>query len=97
MSEEQNPILKKLDLLAEKLDILTTVILLREQAKKILEGKKTQKEQIQILKKWKLSNEIIALVIGTTPDVISVRASEMKSGKSQKGNQTKQEEKGEQQ
>jgi hypothetical protein len=93
MSGEQDLILKKLDILAEKLDVLTIVMMLKGQAKKVLEGKKSQKEQIQVLKKWKLSNEIIALVLGTTPDVISVRSSEMKSNKSRKEKQNTQEEK----
>jgi hypothetical protein len=93
MSKQEDPLLKKLDLLAEKLNVLTTVILLKEHTKKILEGKKTQKEQIQTLKKWKLPNEVIALIIDTTPDVIGVRASEMKVKKTRKEKQPKPEQK----
>jgi len=93
MSKKEDPLLKKLDLLAEKLNILTTVILLKEHTKKILEGKNTQKEQIQTLRKWKLPNEIIALIIDTTPDVIGVRASEMKVKKTRKEKQPKPEQK----
>jgi len=90
MSKESNELIKRLDALVEKLDVLTKVSAMSKQTWKLLEGKK-QKEQIQILKRWDLSNEMIALIVGTTPDVVAVRLSEMKSKERQK--RTKAEEK----
>ena len=83
MSKQDEKIIEKLSEISEKLDALTILYAGKENFNKILE-KKNQTEQIQILKKWKLSNEVIAIIIGTTPDVVGVRISESKSTKSTK-------------
>lgn len=80
MSKQDDKIAEKLNEISEKLDTLTILFAGKENFDKIL-AKKNQTEQIQILRKWKLSNEIIAVIIGTTPDVVGVRVSEMKSSK----------------
>lgn len=81
MSAKEADLLKKLDVLAEKIDALAIVTAnLSSQHQKVLEGK-TQTEQIQILSKRKLPREAIALIVGTTPETVSVRLSEMKSKK----------------
>jgi hypothetical protein len=72
MSKENEELLRRLDTL------IAVTAMNKQKMEKLLEGK-NQTEQIQILKKWDLSNEIIALIIGTTPDVIAVRLSEIKS------------------
>jgi CRP-like cAMP-binding protein len=91
MSKKPDALLKKLDILAEKIDILTMVTAITHQSQKLLEGK-TQTEQIHILAKKKLPREVIALIVGTTPETVSVRLSEMKAEK-QKEKAPKQEEK----
>lgn len=79
MSRKETELLKKLDVLAEKIDTLAIVTAnLANQHQKALEGK-TQTEQIQILSKRKLPKEAIALIVGTTVETVSVRLSEMKS------------------
>jgi len=62
----------------EKLDTLIKLVAVSSHAETILKGK-SQKEQIRSLFDLGLSRSIIALVVGTTPEVVSVRLSEMKS------------------
>jgi hypothetical protein len=81
MSQQSDPLLKKLDLLAEKIDVLTMVLAAKpnsEQLNNLLRNKK-QKEQIRILKEFNLPVEAIALIIGTTLNSARVAVSEMKS------------------
>jgi len=81
MSKETDPILKKLYVLAEKIDTLAMVIACKpngEQINRFFEGK-SQKEQIRILKEWNFPNEITALIIGTTPETVRVTLSKMKT------------------
>jgi hypothetical protein len=81
MKEESSPLAKKLDALAQKIDVLSIVTAnLGVQHQKVLEGK-SQTEQIQILSKRKLPKEAIALIVGTTAETVSARLSEMKSKK----------------
>lgn len=61
-------LLKKIDTLIEKLDVVAMVIASKpngEQVTNLLKNK-TQKEQIRILREYNLPTEIIALMIGTT-------------------------------
>lgn len=84
MSAEPTKLLTKLDTLAKKLEILTLVTALDKRLDKLLVGK-NQAEQIQILRKWDIPNEVIAIIVGTTPDVVAVRLSQLKSkGKKKK-------------
>jgi hypothetical protein len=84
LSAREIDLLKKLDFLAEKIGVLAFVTAnLGSQHQKVLEGK-TQAEQIQILSKRKLPREAIALIVGTTPEVVSVRLSQMKQKKEKK-------------
>ncbi|MEM3576884.1 MAG: hypothetical protein QXX51_00300 [Candidatus Bathyarchaeia archaeon] len=75
---ELKPLLKKLDDLANKIDTLIMVTAVTHQSQKLLEGK-SQKEQIKILAERKLPRDVIALIVGTKPEVVSVRLSELKS------------------
>lgn len=79
MGDKETELLRKLDVLTQKVDILAIVTAnLANQHQKALEGK-TQTEQIQFLSKRKLPKEAIALLVGTTLETVSVRLSEMKS------------------
>jgi hypothetical protein len=90
MDKESEAFLKKLDILAERISTLTMVIASKpngEQLNKLF-GKKSQKEQIRILKEWDFPNEIAALIIGTTPETVRVTLAKMKSTK-KKGREPK--------
>ena len=80
MNKEMKKLLKKLDILAEKVDVLTKVAAISIQGEKLFEGK-MQKERIEILAKRKLPRDIIALIVGTTPESVSVTLSQMKPQK----------------
>jgi hypothetical protein len=87
MSKDYDPLLKKLDILTERISSLTQVIACKPNSEQINEllKKKSLTEQIRILKEWDFSNEIIASIIGTTPESVRVRAIQMKSkGKKEK-------------
>ena len=74
MEDVSKDFLKKLDVLSEKIDVLTTVTAIGIQRDKFLEGK-TQKDQIIELNKFGLSRNVIALIVGTTPLTVSVTLS----------------------
>jgi len=86
VSGDAKELLKKLDTLAKKIDILTKVTAISVQKEKLLEKK--QKEQIKMLNKLGFSPSLIALVIGTTPNTVRVALSQMKK-KRKKAKQTK--------
>ena len=75
--EFENKLLRKLDDIATKLDTLIQLVAFSSQRETILKGK-TKKEQIKILARLGLSRNVIALLVGTTPETVSVRISEMK-------------------
>jgi len=86
MSGESDPIVKKLNDLTRKIDVLTMVMASKpngEQISRLMKEKsqkeKSQKEQIRILKEFDFPNEIIALMIGTTPETVRVTLSQMKT------------------
>lgn len=80
MSDTSKDLLKKLDVLNQKIDILTTVTAIGIQKEKLLEGK-SQKDQVIELDKLGLSRNIIALIVGTTPLTVSVTLSNMRKEK----------------
>ena len=77
MTKELDKFLKKLEILAEKLDILTRVTAISIQKEKFFKDK-TQKEQIEFLANIGLDRNLIALIVGTTPLTVSVTLSKMK-------------------
>jgi len=81
MSEESNPIVEKLNDLTKKIDILAMVVASKPNGDQIsrLMKEKSQKEQIHTLKEFDFPNEIIALMIGTTPETVRVTLSQIKS------------------
>ena len=88
MSGDSKALLRKMDTLVEKIDILTQVTAINVQKEKFLEGKK-QKEQIKMLDKLGFSPSLIALVLGTTPNTVSVALTNLRK-KKKKGKQPKQ-------
>lgn len=75
--KELQKILKELQRLNAKVENLTQVVAISSQIEKILE-EKTKTEQIEVLSVSGFSRNAIALVVGTTPETVSVRISEMK-------------------
>lgn len=80
---EDTKILKKLDSIAKKIDILTKVTAINVQREKFIEGKK-QKEQIKALHKAGFSPSLIALILGTTSNTVSVTLSDIRKKKKAK-------------
>ena len=81
MSKESEELLEKLDVLAQKIDVLTMVTAISMEREKLLKGK-TQKEQIEFLVKMGLEERnIIALIVGTTPQTVSSRLTEIRAKK----------------
>lgn len=83
MSKNEDPLLRKLDVLAEKIDVLTMVLAAKPNSDQLnsLLKEKSQKEQIRILKEYNFPTEAIGLIIGTTLGTARARVSEMESGK----------------
>lgn len=72
--------IKKLDELGTKIDALTQVVAITSRKEIIAKGK-TKTDQIIILSDLGLSRKIIALIVGTTPEAVSVRLSQLKAEK----------------
>ena len=92
MSGDSKALLKKLDTLAKKIDILTKVAAISVQKEKLL--KRKQKEQIEILDKLGFSPSLIALVLGTTSNTVNVALSQLRK-KKKKAKQTEKPKQGE--
>jgi len=73
----ENNLIRKLDDIATRIDTLIQLVAFTPQRETILKGK-TKKEQIKILARLGLSRAVIALLVGTTPETVSVRISEIK-------------------
>jgi len=92
VSGDSKALLKKLDTLAKKIDILTKVAAISVQKEKLL--KRKQKEQIEILDKLGFSPSLIALVLGTTSNTVNVALSQLRK-KKKKAKQTEKPKQGE--
>lgn len=94
MKEEdfRKQLIKKLDDLGTKVDALIQIVAITSRKEVIIKGK-TKTDQIVILSDLGLSRNIIALLVGTTPEAVSVRLSEFKAAK-KKAKETKEVEKG---
>lgn len=96
MDIEVKKLLDKLDVLAEKIDVLTVVTAVSMEKEKLFEGM-LQRDQIKFLADLGLDRNIIALMLGTTPLTVSVTLSKIKKKeKKARLKEPKQEEKVEQ-
>lgn len=71
-------LIKKLDELSTKIDALIQVLAITTQKENVLKGK-TKAGQIKLLSDLGLPRTVIAWIVGTTPETVSVRLSEIKS------------------
>ena len=78
--EFRRQLIKKLDELGTKIDALIQVVAITSRKEIIAKGK-TKTDQIVILSDLGLSRKIIALIVGTTPEAVSVRLSQLKAEK----------------
>ena len=78
--EFRKQMIKKLDELSTKIDALIQVVAITSRKEIIAKGK-TKTDQIVILSDLGLSRKIIALIVGTTPEAVSVRLSQLKAEK----------------
>jgi len=78
--EFKKQLIKKLDELIGKIDALIQVVAITSQKETVLKGK-TKAGQINLLSDLGLPRTIIAWIVGTTPDTVSVRLSERKAKK----------------
>jgi len=83
LDDATKKLLKKIDDLNKKIEVLTTVTAIGIQKGKLLEGKR-QKDQIIELHKLGLSRSIIALIVGTTHLTVSVTLSNLRKRKKAK-------------
>jgi len=81
---------KKLDVLAQKIDILTMVTAIGLDKEKLFEGM-LQRDQIKFLDELGFGRNLIALIVGTTPSTVSVTLSRMKKKKVRGKRETKHE------
>jgi|GEM_PF-1194883 len=83
MSQKSDPILKKLDILAEKLDVLTMLIAAKPNGEQVINllKEKSLRDQIRILKEFGFPPREMALLIGTTLNTVRKTISEMASKK----------------
>jgi len=73
-------LIKKLDELGTKIDALTQVVAITSRKEIIAKGK-TKTDQIVILSDLGLSRPMVALIVGTTPEAVSARLSQLKAEK----------------
>ena len=78
--EFRKQMIKKLEELGTKIDALIQVVAITSRKEIIAKGK-TKTDQIVILSDLGLSRKIIALIVGTTPEAVSSRLSQLKAEK----------------
>jgi len=71
MSRETRELIRQLRALNQNIDMLTIVTAINIGKEDLFKGKKTKEEKIEILDKMGLSNEIIALMTGSTSHSVS--------------------------
>lgn len=80
----EKEIIERLDELSAKIDTLVQIIAISPKIETILKDK-TKTQQIEILSDLEFPKNAIALIVGTTPETVGVRISEMKKKKRKKG------------
>lgn len=75
-------LIKKLDELGTKIEALIQVVAITSRKERMLKGK-TKTDQIKLLSDLGLPRTAVAWIVGTTPETVSVRLSEIR-GKGKK-------------
>lgn len=78
--EFKKELIERLGELSAKVEALIQVVAITSRKETVLKGK-TKTDQIKMLADLGLSRNVIALIVGTTPETVSVRLSEMKAKK----------------
>jgi len=80
MNEEEfrEQLIKKLDELGMKIDSLIQLIAITSQKESMLKGK-TKTDQIVLLSDLGLHRSVVAWIVGTTPEAVSVTMSQIRS------------------
>lgn len=79
-NEFKRQLIKKLDELGTKIDALIQVVAIASRKDNIAKGK-TKTDQIVILSDLGIARKTIALIVGTTPEAVSARLSQLKARK----------------
>lgn len=79
-TEFKKELIRKLDELSAKVDALIQVVAITSRKEIIFKGK-TKTDQIKELSDLGLSRNVIASIVGTTPETVSVTLSKLKAKK----------------
>lgn len=79
----EKEMIERLDVLSAKIDTLIQVIAVSPKMETILKNK-TKTQQIEILSDLRFPKDVIALIVNTTPETVSVRISEIKKKREKK-------------
>jgi hypothetical protein len=82
VNEETKELTKQLNALNLNIDILNKVTAINIGKEEIFKGKETKEEKIEVLDKIGLPRNLIAIIVGSTPESVSAFKS-MKKPKSQ--------------
>jgi len=72
MSKETKELTKQLKALNANIDVLSKITAVNIGKEEIFKGKETKEEKIEILDKIGLPRTLIAIIIGSTPESVSV-------------------------
>jgi hypothetical protein len=76
---EDKKLTKLLEDLNNNIQVLSKVTALSFRKDSIFKGKETKQEQIEVLEDLKLPDEVIALIIGSTPESVKAQRSQRKA------------------
>lgn len=79
-AEFKKELIKRLGELSAKVEALIQVVAITSRKETVLKGK-TKTDQIKMLADLGLSRNVIALIVGTTPETVSVTLSKLKAEK----------------
>ncbi len=79
MGQDNKKLEKLLENLNSNIEILSKVTALTFRKDTLFEGKETKQEQLEVLEDLKLPDNVIALIIGSTPESIQALRSQRKA------------------